>query len=669
MIFVLLSMNTIAQDEGRFDVSLLNRIYDFPNSVDTTVFHGLDIYTYRKLKINVVRRNLILFPIPTMYRIAHSKARDYIEENYSVCHLYNTKDYTIERLAHTSTIPQQKETMTRLQKFLTPKFYEETIFGNSMLSPFHRNNRVYYRFQFKILHNNQVEITFYPKVKNTQLVTGGVIVESKTGRIRWGRIAGEFDMINFTLNFVMSDDKLSPVIPQSCELNAKFKFMGNIVKAQNTAIYGMPALNKDSLGSLTMRQLMDSIRHDTLTTEENAIYTKYYAALAQDSTVAKNVKRSWAKRFFWDVLGDNLLNKISSNYGNGNQGQVNINPLFNPLYMGYSGRKGYYYKFDVRNLYNFSTNHYLYTRLKAGYSFKQRQLYFTLPIEYHFDKRHNGYVKLQLGNGNWISNGMLKDEMLASLPSNTPYNGERIDYFRDFHLTLESSYDWSRHITLQVGMVGHKRTAVERHTYQQAHVPTSYTSVAPKAEIIWRPTGWRGPAVNVAYERSIRGLMDADLAYERVEFDIQQIVAFNRLKYLSFRAGCGFYTLIDGTRNFLDYSNFRDNNIPDGWYDEWTGEFTLLPSHWYNLSRYYVRTNATYETPLLALSHIPLIGRYIEKERIYTNILFVTHLHPYTEVGYGFTTRWISTGVFMAHRNGRFDGVGIKIGLELFRQW
>ena len=32
---------------------------------------------------------------------------------------------------------------------------------------------------------------------------------------------------------------------------------------------------------------------------------------------------------FWDVLGDNLLNKISSNYGNGNQGQVNINPLFN----------------------------------------------------------------------------------------------------------------------------------------------------------------------------------------------------------------------------------------------------------------------------------------------------------------------------------------------------
>lgn len=99
--------------------------------------------------------------------------------------------------------------------------------------------------------------------------------------------------------------------------------------------------------------------------------------------------------------------------------------------MGYSGRKGYYYKFDVRNLYNFSTNHYLYTRLKAGYSFKQRQLYFTLPIEYHFDKRHNGYVKLQLGNGNWISNGMLKDEMLASLPSNTPYNGERIDYFRE----------------------------------------------------------------------------------------------------------------------------------------------------------------------------------------------------------------------------------------------
>lgn len=657
-----------AQDEVRPDVRLLNRIYNYYDIFDTSHVANTDIYVYRKLKINVARRNAILLPVPTMYRIAHSKVRDYIEEGVDLLHHKSAYNFSIQRIAHLSTIPHQKETLTSLHKFLVPKPYEETIFGNSILSPFHRNNKRYYIFHFKILYDSLVEISFKPKVNNTQFVIGQAIIDASTGHIVQGQIKGEFDMINFLLTFVMSDDKLSSIYPKHCELSAKFRFMGNVVNAQNIVIYGI-SCSKNLLASSTdMQYIMGCIRAEPLTTDEDSIYTRYYASLTKD-TVSTKKKIHWTKKFFWDILGDNLLNKINSNYGSDNQGQININPLFNPLYMGYNGRKGYYYKFDARNIYNFSSTQYLYARLKAGYSFKQRQLYYTIPLEFHFDKRHNGYIKAQLSNGNWVGNGQLKEEMLASLPDTVKYNAERAEYFRNFNLSLDGSYDLSRHLTLQIGMIGYKRTAVERHTYQQANVPTSYTSVASKAEIIWRPAGWKGPAINLAYERSIRGLMDADVAYERFEFDIQHILAFNKLQSLSYRVGCGFYTLIDGTKNFLDYSNFRDSNIPDGWNDEWTGEFILLPNHWYNLSRYYVRTNATYETPLLALSRLPWIGRYIEKERIYANTLFVTHLHPYTEIGYGFTTRWISVGTFLAQRNGKYDGIGIKIGLELFRQW
>ena len=659
---------TRAQDEIRHDIRLLNRIFDYHNLVDTTLIINTDIYAYRKLKINVAKRNATLLPVPTMYRIAYSKERDYIEESIDLLHHNSTYDFSVKRIIQLSTIPKQKEALTRLQKFLIPKFYDETVFGNSILSPFHRNNKHYYKYHFKILHDSLVEISFRPKILNTQLISGRAIVNSVSGRISHGQIRGEFDMINFSLNFVMSDSLQASIFPKNCQLSAKIKFMGNVINTQNTAIYSISYPKAILIPSINKWDVMSKLRCDSLTTQEDSIYKRHFAAQVID-TIHPNKEKSWFKKIFWDVLGDNLLNKINSSYGSSDQGQIRINPLFNPLYMGYNGHKGYYYKFDVRNIYNFNSNNYLYTRLKAGYSFKLRQLYFTLPIEYHFNRYHNGFVKLQWSHGDWIGNDQLKEKMIASLPENTTYNAERVSYFRNFNLSLEGSYDLSQYLTIQMGMIGYKRTAIERHTYQLANVPNSYTSVASKGEIIWRPTGWKGPAVNIAYERSIRGLMDADIAYERFEFDIQHILAFNKLKSLSLRAGGGFYTFINGINNFLDYSNFRDNNIPDGWNDEWTGEFVLLPSHWYNQSRYYIRTNTTYETPLLALSHLPLVGRYIEKERIYANVLFVTKLHPYTEVGYGFTTRWVSVGAFIAQRNGKYDGIGVKIDLELFRQW
>ena len=664
---VLALQYTRAQDEIRKDIRLLNRIYNYYKSVDTMIVHRTPVYAYRKLKIIVAKKNVILLPIPTMYRIAHSKNREYIEECIDLLNYNSTRDFSVKNIAHLSTIPNQKQVLTRLQKFLVPKLYEETVFENSILSPFHCNNKHYYKYQFKILCDSLVEVSFSPKIYNTQLITGYATIDASSGSIIKGKINGEFDMINFSLTFVMADNWLASLYPKRCDLSANFKFMGNLIKTQNFAIYGIsnpPSIRLQS----TDREMMASLRCDSLTTYEDSLYTRFFSVKNND-TITTNKENNWAKKIFWDIFGDNLLNKINSNYGSSNQGQININPLFNPLYMGYNGHKGYYYKFDARSIYNFTPNHYLYARLKAGYSFKQRQLYYTIPIEYHFNKRHNGYVKMQFSNGNWIGNGQLKDEMLALLPDTVKYNAERVNYFRSFNLSLESSYDLSQYLTLQIGMIGYKRTAIERRIYQLAKVPISYTTAASKAEIIWRPIGWKGPVANLAYERSIRGFMNADISYERFEIDIQHKMPFNRLQYLSYRVGCGFYTLIDGTNNFLDYSNFRDNNIPDGWNDEWTGEFVLLSSHWYNLSRYYVRSNTTYETALLALSHIPLIGRYIEKERIYTNILFVTHLHPYVEIGYGFTTRWVSAGAFIAQRNGKYDGIGVKIGLELFRQW
>ena len=82
-----------------------------------------------------------------------------------------------------------------------------------------------------------------------------------------------------------------------------------------------------------------------------------------------------------------------------------------------------------------------------------------------------------------------------------------------------------------------------------------------------------------------------------------------------------------------------------------------------------MRGNVTYETPQLALYWMPFIGRLLEKERVYVNVLSVSHLTPYVEWGYGVQTRAVSIGVFASQKNWRFKEVAVRFSLELFNRW
>jgi hypothetical protein len=194
-------------------------------------------------------------------------------------------------------------------------------------------------------------------------------------------------------------------------------------------------------------------------------------------------------------------------------------------------------------------------------------------------------------------------------------------------------------------------------------------SVAPAVALELLPWGKKGSIFKIDYEKGLKNLLGSNIDYERVEADAQTIFQASRRQSYSVRLGAGFYTRKGDHWDFVDYTNFHDNNIPGGWNDSWSGEFELLPSQWYNASDYYVRGNFTYEAPMIATAWLPLIGKYIEAERLYVSCLVVNHLHPYTEWGYGVTTRAITLGFFAAFKNTKFNGIGCRFGFELFRDW
>ncbi len=633
--------------------------------------------TYFKQQFNVVKRNALLMAVPTLYHFSYGEDRKYLSESFSSLTFFGGQPVNSTRHLQISTIKRYRKTMPNLVPYLTPNIYNETLVGDRILSPFHRHNRIFYKYKVQDMGTRWVIVQFRPRSFNTQTVRGHAWVDFESGRVLSAHLEGEYDMINFAIDVEMSDGDY-PFIPKQCTLNARFSLLGNRLTACHQAFYNVPITMSEALVDNHDPSLMAMVRQDSLTDEQREIYAvkeerdrkrEEERAKAKEQEKEQPRKSNFVKEVLWDIIGDNVLNRIKGHFGKDKRGSFRTSPLFNPLYLEYSKRRGVTYRFDIRGIYDLDDNRELYARLKLGYAFKQRQFYWNLPMEYTFDKSRNGLVRLEFGAGDRISNGLVAQHIL-DLEHITEWTGsERIDEFKDSYTKAHVQYNFSDYFGMKVGMVFHRRSAVAKGVYRQRGLLTDYRSFSPLLELQYRPLGMNGPVITADYERGIKGVFKSDNNYERWEFDLSYIHPMPCMRYLSMRAGGGFYSTAIDTYNFVDYSNFRENNIPGGWNDDWSGDFELLSRKWYNTSKYYLRANVTYESPLLAISWIPFIGHFIEKERVYLGLLKTENLKHYEEIGYGFTNRIFSIVAFMALRDGRYDGFGMKFGFELFSNW
>lgn len=627
---------------------------------------------YIRYHFKADRRNPTLMAIPSMFYISQGE-RENAGEVYNKIYIKGKNIFESTRQISVSTIRQNRSAMSVLVKYLMPDIYGVAMIDNQILSPLNSSNIRLYRYTVTYLTGNRAEIVFRPRRYNTQLVSGSAIADRSTGRVIRIKFSGEFDMIHFRVDATMGKEGLRSLMPKTCDIEARFHFMGNKITASYHSVYDNPVDLPDSLYGRHDMALMEELRPDPLPDDILRLYNDKFqkpqsTATAQDTTETNRQRKRWDK-ILWNVVGDNLVTRIKGNFGTSNQGSFRISPILNPLSISYSKRKGVTYKMRIRGNYKFSENSDLSLYFKSGYSFKQHQFYFNTPLRFTYNRRKNGYVEFEVGNGNRITNSNIVEQVKHESLDSIDWNKMNLDYFKDFFMRAVTNYDISSKWSLQPGVMFHKRSAVDSRGFYMAGRPTRYYSFAPSMQIQFRPTGWLGPIITADYERGIKGVGKADVEYERMEFDASWRKQLSSLRSFSLKAGCGFYTAKSGNSYFLDYSNFREVTIPGGWNDDWTGEFQMLNSNWYNASEYYVRTNITYESPLMLLSRIPYVGKLMEMERIYVNTLYVEHLHPYMECGYGFTNRFFSMGIFMATSNHSFEGVGCRFSFELFRDW
>lgn len=650
--------------EEQTDSTVMQRVMTYKQKTGISLD---DIHTniYLRYFFNTEKRNFTLMAIPSMYAISKGQ-RQYAGETFSNIYLKNGTVADATRLIDTGTIPYHRKAMPVLQKYLLPNIYDVTILDNQILSPFNNHNTKLYKYEMTQLTEQRTEIVFRPKRYNTQLISGSAIADDETGRIIKMKFNGEYDMIRFHVNTEMGDSGIYSLLPKTCDIEAKFSFIGNIIQAYYHSVYDIPNPLPDSLQNSHDIDMMNKIRPDSLPDNVKDSYTEHYAN-KQDENEEEEEEVKWSEAL-WNIVGDYVINRTKGNFGSKKQGAFRISPILNPLYLGYTKRKGLVYKLKINGNYLFSDNQELSLTLRTGYSFKQHQLYFRFPLRYSFNKKRNGYIEIETGNGNRITNSSIVDQIKHETLDSIKWEKMNLDYFKDSYIKIITNYDISNKWSVQPGITFHKRSAVDKTGFEIAQRPTKYYSFAPTLRFQFRPYNWSGPVFTTDYERGLKW-GKADMDYERFELDVSWKKQYHSLRSLSMRFGNGFYTSKSSNSYFLDYVNFKEENIPGGWNDDWTGEYQLLNSNWFNASEYYLRTNITYESPLMILSHIPLVGRLVEIECIYVNTLFVNHLHPYIEYGYGFTNRFFSIGIFTATRNRHFDGFGCRFGFELFKDW
>jgi hypothetical protein len=644
---------------------VLSRMFSFQEKYNPQV-KGNTLQVYTKHYYETYRRNLLLWLIPSMYNIAGGQ-RQFMSEQYDLITIQDANRYDRKRQVYYTTIPKNRETMSVLDNFSTPNLYSPTLYGKFILSPFCRENRYFYRYKVSQRGKGQARIDFRPRLgDNTQLVSGTAIVEAKTGRIHDVVIKGEYDMIDFYTTIKQDNhNDYATNMPKYCKTDVNFKFAGNNIASSFTSVFNCPTQLPDTINIVGNRKLMEKIRPIQLTKKEKQVYAKADSVerskrkeVPTDST-QQNMMSS-IKELGWDV-GSYLL---SSHETGAEKYHIKLSPIIEPQYISYSQSRGLSYKLKFSADYNISPHSDLYFSTTLGYNFKIRKVYANIPLRYVYNKRKDNYVELAWNVGNRVGNSAILDELkkeYGDLPEL-----EDIDLYDDNEISLRNFTQIMKGLRLELGMVYHRRSAVNESKLKSFNKPDLYQSLAPSIGLHLTP--WKkGPSLSINYERTINNHY-FDLDYERWETSLSEVFPLPSTKLINLQIGGGLYTR-RSTNSFMDFSNFCVNNLQGGWDDNWAGDFQLLNSNLYNISHYYVSTNISYETPLLFTSFIPVIGRYIERERFYWSGLLIEYNRPYHELGYGFTTRFFSVGLFSSFHELDFQQFGVKFTLELFHRW
>ena len=698
-----------------------------PDSILRNVFqfspfysHIIDEYkadVYLKGRVKVQKRNKLVRYIPSMFRLEEG-VDDYFMESVSEMHYAAPDIYNRKVKAVSSTFGRNRGGLTDLANFLNMNIYSSSMMSDRLLSPLDIKCSKYYTYLLDTIagdpDNQRFKILILPKFKSTQLVKGYLWVSDQIWSIREVYFEGAFDMIEFKLKNIMGEEGDEEFLPVRLNLDVAFKFMGNHLnmnvdafvnynkvsfyrgdrkdRLEGKARYDLSEFYRLSVDSTSLVSDMESIerlRPIPLRAEEDSLYQSYLSR--KDTLVTKSAKPK-KKLMSWERLGDVLISSYDVNLSE--YGNLRFSPIFNPVMLSYSHSRGISYKQQFNYTRFFSKGRSLRITPQVGYNFTRKELYVSGNMEYRYMPEKMASWEVEAGNGPRIYSSIVLDKLKSLSDVKFNFDDVELDYFKDIYLNAFHNIEPLNGLFVKAGVSMHWRymagensmkfrdflSQMTGHKLNDFGIRSYYNSFAPRIRIEWTPemyyymngrrkvnVGSNLPTFIVDYERGLKGVFGSNDSHERWEFDVQQKLKLGQLRTLAYRAGFGLFTKMDNVY-FVDFANFARSNLPEGWNDEIGGTFQLLDGRFYNSSRNYLRGNVSYESPFILLRPLNRLIGMVQYERLYGGVLFMPHLNPYIELGYGIGTHVFDVGAFVSVVNGRFDTIGFKFSFELFNK-
>ena len=672
---------------------------------------------YIKGKVKVHKRNHLIRYVPSMFRF-EKHINDYLMESLSELHYTAPDIYDRKIKAVSTTFPRNRGQITDVMDYLNMNIYSSSLMSDKLLSPLDKKSSRYYHYLLDSIAGppdcQRYKILIIPKFRGTQLVSGYMWVSDQIWTIRELYIEGVYDVIRFKVRVKMGEEGDVEFLPVQFDLNLVFKFIGNHLemdmgawlKYNEIKFYEGAARRKsqkkhhhdltesykltcDSEQLITDKEKFNELRPIPLSALEDSLYRSY--ALRQDTLLRVPKKKKNEHLEFWGELGDMLISSYNVNLSS--MGSVHCSPLINPVLLDYSHSRGFSYKQKFKYSRLFHDGRILRISPQIGYNFTHKELYVKADADWQYWPEKQASFEVSVGNGNRIYSSVVVLDQLKQLPDSTfNFDQLELDYFKDVYLNLFHNIEIVNGLFIKAGVSVHWRYLInnskvilekplpDKDWAALRGIRSEYNSFAPRIRIEWTPgmyyymngrrkmnVGSSMPTFMLDYERGIKGVFKSTGAHERWEFDIQQNLKLSGIRSIGYRIGGGVFTKQEDMY-FVDFANFARRNLPEGWNDDIGGTFQLLDGRWYNSSRQYWRGNFTYESPFILLKPLNRWLGLVQQERLYGGILFMPHLNPYIELGYGIGTHIFDVGAFVSTINGQFDTFGFKFTFELFNK-
>ena len=701
------------------------------------VEYNSDVYIRHRM--HTKRKGPIVRYLPGMLRLEHGE-HDYLSELRLRFQYRMPNELDCKIVAYHSTARYQKATRLIAMRRFNFQIYDSNLFLDCILNPLHYRNKRFYRYRYssnqgyKDSTATSVRINIQPRFNNDQLVKGYIDLNPKTGAVTHFVFNLRYQMQNLTINGSLGKNGYETLIPIRMRIVSNFKFMGNRIN-EVYEIYSHHHFNPiyqednkkrckynitrqcllridtaqiinqiayfDSIRPLPLRKFETNIIEQHRKTVRPAVpknlpYTPTHQdsittncdSIVKDSTTTKTIQTNDRTTFLNERTKNILLDSHNFNMGNRIRSSFKIPALLTPSRIGWSKSKGFSLKAKAKWYIYLSQRDYLpfiEFSPKIGYNFKQKQVYWDVPMFMRIIPKYDGTFSFRASGGSHMYNNRQAEEVRKKLKGIEKYDSlvMILDQF-GFHDYRNTNVDIDFGISPLPGLRFTLGSRYRNHTLLEWNKLADVTgmarnlkSIGPFAQIEWTPGQYyyckdkrkiplysKYPTFILNYERGY-GIGKGQTNYERFEFDTRYRLPLYAMRTLFFRFGSGIFTN-RGYDCFLSYDFFNFNYMPEDWKDELTGEFQLLDARWYYESRYYLRFTGTYESPMMFLARVPGLTRVIQKERVYLNLLNVNRLGLYTELGYGISTHLLDIGTFMSIANDHSLQFGCKFVLKFF---